>query len=160
MFYLDFLKMIFKIKLFYLIMEDNPWLDTTEIKHANKKSIKVKKENYKKVEKVEKKEVEKVEKKDVEKVEEKKKEVVKENEIDILSIKKDERRSSFLKTLVDELDHLPKKSIDFAIENFGEEWLKDFMIDVQNVKSDIINSKFFPSQDRLILLKFILLLQQ
>ena len=78
--------------------------------------------------------------------------------VHIDTIQKDEY-SELLKTLVSELN-LNKNSKKFAVDKFGEEWLKVFLKDVEDLKEDILRSKFFPSQKQMILLKFIFLSKQ
>lgn len=169
--------------------ETNCWLDPEEVKHINVKAPKPenKKQYFKneKNEKNEKKEEnikkgdEKIEnteninmreiniKKGDEKKEkgEKGEEInVREipiEEINISSIKKDdEKTKNFLETLLNELDYLPFESKEFAVKVFGPDWLKIFIERIKDLKQDIMNSKFFPSEDRMLLLKFIFLLQQ
>ena len=134
--------------------ESNPWLDSNSVKQVNKKSVKpvykdksFEKEGQKEQENIH----EKREKIDAEK---EKFGVRNVNEMD----KKDGNVSKFLDILLD--FSLPEESRKWAIEHFGEEWLNLFVKDVEYLKQDIDSSNFFPSQDKMILLKFIFLLRQ
>ena len=130
--------------------ESNPWLDSNSVKQVNKKSVKpVYKE--KSFEKEQENIHEKREKIDQEK---EKFGVRNVNEMD----KKDGNVSKFLDILLD--FSLPEESRKWAIDHFGEEWLNLFVKDVEYLKQDIDSSNFFPSQDKMILLKFIFLLRQ
>jgi len=159
-------------------------VENEEVKNVeNVENEEVKNVENKEVKNVENKDVKNVENKDVKNVENKEVKNVEivENEIRDLSeddlketrelplqvmyiskIKKDEDEKirSFLKTLLEELDYLPNESRVFAEKTFGKEWLEIFLKTVQDVKTDIFNSKFFPSEDKMILLKFIFLLKQ
>ncbi len=133
-------------------MEDtNPWLDD-EVPHINQKAerpeprkpfIKPKKKHNKK-----------------KKEEEIPKEENSKEDLCVSTLVRDDKIDLFIKTLLDELDYLPEASKQFAIENFGKEWLNDFTKDIEDVKYDISHSRFYPTQDKMILLKFIFLLQQ
>ena len=134
--------------------ESNPWLDSNSVKQVNKKSVKPvykEKEREKSFEKSQEDIHEKREKIDQEK---EKFGVRNVNEMD----KKDGNVSKFLDILLD--FSLPEGSKQWAIEHFGEEWFHLFVKDVEYLKQDIDSSNFFPSQDKMILLKFIFLLRQ
>lgn len=131
--------------------ETNPWLDSEEVKHVNKPTVKPERTYLK----TDHKKKHQGKKNDSFDNGEKSK-----NKIFFPNIKKDENITSFLQTLLEELDFLPEQSKKFAIETFGEEWLSDFIEEVKDVQTDILKSKFFPSQDKMILLKLIFLLQQ
>jgi len=68
----------------------------------------------------------------------------------------------FFTTLVeDSLDiDLPPSVSQWAIENFDEKWLEEFLADIKILKEDILDSKHFPSNDKILLLKLIFLLRQ
>jgi hypothetical protein len=147
--------------------ETNPWLDPEEVKHVNKKTVKpetpyVKPDNKRK--KYQRKRNEKKGDKSEESFEESKEDKDfqggKVIYISTINKNKDEKKTSFLQTLLEELNYLPDKSKEFAINTFGEEWLNSFSKDIQDVRKDIFDSKFFPSEDKMILLKLIFLLQQ
>lgn len=134
--------------------ESNPWLDSNSVKQVNKKSVKPvyrEKDREKSFEKSQEDIHEKREKIDQEK---EKFGVRNVNEMD----KKDGNVSKFLDILLD--FSLPEESRQWAIAHFGEEWLNLFTKDVEYLKQDIASSNFFPSQDKMILLKFIFLLRQ
>ena len=110
--------------------EENPWLDPENVKHKNVKSLKPKPDS-------------------------KKKDVVYIDDINKKEYK------DFLDVLTNELStNLPKNSEKFALEKFGENWLKEFLNDIEDLKSDIVTSKFFPSQKEVLFLKYIFLLNQ
>ena len=164
--------------------EDNPWLDPDSVKHVNKKSVKpevvkiisVKLEEKKPEEK--KSEVKKSETKTVtstlisETSTVKSREISERDKIDLEKVahglisvssilKTDEKISKFLEVLISEFTtNLPEASKKWAIDNFGEDWLRVFLKDVEYLQSDLKTSKFFPSQDKMIFLKYIFLLQQ
>ena len=120
------------------MQEENPWLDTQVLKHNNIKAVKP-------VIKTDVKPVIKTPKLDRE-------------TISINTIQKD-KYENFLESILNELT-LHDKSKKFAVDNFGKKWLEDFLKDVDELKYEILNSKFFPSQKEMILLKFIFLIQQ
>jgi len=131
--------------------ETNPWLDENVV-HINKKADRPEpKKPFNKHKKKYNKKKEETSKEETSK---------EDNEICISTIIRDEKIDLFLKTLLDELDYLPELSKKFAIENFGEEWLTNFMEDLKDLKYEISNSRFYPNQEKMILLKFIFLLQQ
>ena len=127
--------------------EENPWLDPESGKHKNKKSIKPKPF------------VETI-KTDV------KSGIVEKDEPERLipGFKKcqDEKVLDFLNTLIeDSLDtNLPKSVENWAIENFDKEWLEDFVSDVKLLKEELLTSAYFPSQEKMVLLKFLFLMRQ
>ena len=138
------------------MQEENPWLDTQVLKHNNIKAVKpviktdVPKTNKSKTD------VKPVIKTDI-------KPVIKTPKLDretisINTIQKD-KYENFLESILNELT-LHDKSKKFAVDNFGKKWLEDFLKDVDELKYEILNSKFFPSQKEMILLKFIFLIQQ
>jgi len=169
--------------------EDNPWLDPDSVKHVNKKSVKPEVVKIISVKSEEKKIDEKKidEKKLEEKNSEtktvtstlisetstvKSREISERDKIDLEKVphglisvssilKTDEKISKFLEVLISEFTtNLPEASKKWAIDNFGEDWLRVFLKDVEYLQSDLKTSKFFPSQDKMIFLKYIFLLQQ
>jgi len=157
--------------------EDNPWLDPESVKHINKKSVKPeykKPEEKNKEEKVENKEEKVLNKDKEEKVLNKKEErkISEKDKIDLEKVphglvsvstilKTDEKIAKFLDVLLSEFTtELPETSKNWVIQNFGEDWLRVFLKDVEYLQSDLKTSKFFPSQDKMIFLKYIFLLQQ
>jgi hypothetical protein len=132
--------------------ETNPWLDSEEVKHVNKPTVRSEKSYVKPPKKTYRK------KQDSKKYEngDNNEEVV---YISTIDKEKDVRKKTFLETLLNELDFLPEGSKKFAIETFGEKWLQDFLEHVKKVKDDYLKSNFFPSEDKMVLLKLILLLQ-
>lgn len=135
--------------------EDNPWLDTKSVKHVNQKTTRPKPAKTTDIPTIptvsmpaEKRfEVQQLMKKE------------RKDSVNINTIDKS-KYVSFLETLVNELDDLPESGKKFVLENFGEDWLKEFLLDIQDVKHNFINSRFFPSQENMILLKYIFLLKQ
>ena len=129
--------------------EENPWLDPDSGKHKNKKSTKPKPV------------VEKTYEKTFEKSSETE---TKTNDRLIPGFKKcqNEQVLDFLNTLVEDgLDtNLPKSVENWAIENFDKEWLQAFLSDVELLKEEILSSAYFPSQEKMILLKFLFLMRQ
>jgi hypothetical protein len=72
-----------------------------------------------------------------------------------------ENDNGFLETLCSELDgDLSDSAFEFVKENFGEEWLSCFKKDLEDLKHDLLNSRFYPNQKDMILLKYIFLLKQ
>ena len=158
--------------------EDNPWLDPEAVKHINKKSVRLepkvipeikpeikseKKRYFRKKDVKDAKEVKDTKniplREKIDKEREQKEEIgiVNINEID----KENVKIVKFLDVLLSEFTiDIPQGSKEWAIENFGTEWLKSFLEDVENLKFDLINSRFFPSRDKMIFLKYIFLLQQ
>ena len=142
--------------------EENPWLDTKSNKHINKKSVKP---AYKNKDGDIKKSTENISvsslpdsspslRNEMEK-EKEKFGAVNINTLD----RKDEKISKFLDVLIDEFStDLPKASKEWAISHFGEDWLVLFLKDVEYLKSDLKTSNFYPSQDKMIFLKYIFLL--
>ena len=123
--------------------EENPWLDPESGKHKNKKSIKPVVKHIEHVEAV--------------------KTNVENNDL-IPGFKKckNEKVLDFLNTLVeDSLDtNLPKSVENWAIENFDKAWLEEFLSDVAMLKEELLTSSYFPSQEKMILLKFLFLFRQ
>ena len=165
--------------------EENPWLDTEIVKHKNVKSVRP---EYKEVkEKKESTETTEVSEKKDSKLTNAEKFVKKENkprykktntDAEKLNISKlnekdrgretvkldeipKEKYSNFLQVLVEEFSpKLPENSVKFCVENFGEDWLGHFQKDVEDLKSDLLTSNFFPSPKEIIFLKYIFLLRQ
>ena len=147
--------------------EENPWLDPESVKHKNIKSVRDK-PNVKDSTKDAIKDITKDTIKDVT-VKDSTKDTIKDvtvkdvtvkDSIYIGNLKKDDYKD-FLDVLTNELStKLPEESEKFAIKSFGEKWLNDFLSDINDLKTDIINSKIFPSQKEMLFLKYILLLNQ
>jgi len=131
--------------------EANPWLDNEVVKHKNVKAVKpVIKETKEIIIIKETKETKEVFIKEAKERE----------QIFISSLNKD-KHNDFLKVLLGEFNiNIPKNSRKFAIDNFGEKWLEDFLKDVDELKRDLLQSSFFPNQKEMIFLKYIFLLQQ
>lgn len=116
--------------------EKNPWLDTESVTHNNIKADKPKKSKNDKLEKIEK------------------------NPTYVDALDK-QKYFELLKVLLEEFTlDLPKNSKEFAVKHFGEEWLKAFGEDIENIKWDLAHSKLFPPQTSMIFLKYIFLLKQ
>ena len=134
--------------------ESNPWLDSNSVKQVNKKSIKpvFREKGFEKSSENERESIhDKRQQIDAEK---EKFGLMNINEMD----KKDESVAKFLNILLD--FSIPEASKEWAIQHFGEEWLTLFSKDVEYLKQDIDSSNFYPSQDKMILLKLIFLLRQ
>lgn len=128
--------------------ETNPWLDPDSGKHKNKKSVRPDK---------------------IESRTSKESKVEKDNKVNaeeklIPGYKKNQNQKvlDFLNILVEDgLDsNLPKSVEDWAIEHFDKQWLEEFMGDLKLLKEEILTSNYFPSQQQLLLLKFVFLLRQ
>ncbi len=129
--------------------EENPWLDTKSNKHINKKSVKP---TYKKS-------AENIAISEREKIEQEKEKfgAININTLD----RKDQKVAKFLEILIDEFStDLPEASKEWAKAHFGEEWLSLFLKDVEYLKGDLRTSNFYPSQDKMIFLKYIFLLNR
>ena len=74
----------------------------------------------------------------------------------------DEKISSYLETLVEDglNPNLPKSVKDWAIENFDEEWLNDFLKEIEVLKDELLSSHYYPSHEKMLMLKYIFLLQR
>ena len=152
--------------------EHNDWLDAEPVKQINQKSVKpvvvVEKkivvpeqkktpepkkspENTKTLENT-------LENKNRDKVDEGK------EKFGLLNIDKtdirEEKAKMFLDTLISEFGELPNASKEWAIKHFGEDWLSLFLRDIAYLKSDLTSSNFYPSQDKILFLKYIFLLNQ
>jgi hypothetical protein len=134
--------------------ESNPWLDSGSVKQVNKKSVKPvfkeREKNFDKSSEIHDKN-DKREKIDAEK-----------EKFGLMNVtemnKKDASVAKFLDILLD--FSLPEASKEWAIQHFGEEWFELFTKDIEYLKQDIDTSNFFPSQDKMIFLKYIFLLRQ
>lgn len=139
-------------------MEQNdPWLDDAEVKHNNVKSIKPNKicEN-----KETKKETNR-ETKEMQIAAIEKEKLPPGSKFVYISEQKPKCDNGFLETLLSHLDNeISENGKKFAAENFGKEWLSFFLKDVEDLKQDIMNSRFYVSQREMILLKYIFLLKQ
>ena len=153
--------------------EHNDWLDTEPVKQINQKSVKP-------VVIVEKKIIVPEQKKSPESKATENKKTPEQNKspenknrdkvdegkekFGLLNIDKtdirEEKAKMFLDTLVSEFGELPNTSKEWAIKHFGEEWLSLFLRDISYLKSDLISSNFYPSQDKILFLKYIFLLNQ
>lgn len=133
--------------------EENPWLDAGSVTHKNVKADKPEhktKANYSRKNKDDK-------KLDLEKLKQKEED----REVVLVSKTDKDKYSNFLQILVEEFSpNLPEASQKYALENFGEKWLNDFVADVSDLKADLLNSNFFPTSKEMIFLKYIFLLQQ
>jgi hypothetical protein len=133
--------------------EENPWLDAGSVTHKNVKADKPEhktKPTYTRKNKDDK-------KLNIEKLKQK------EQDRDVVTVSKTDKHkyANFLQVLVEEFSpHLPETSQNYALKNFGEKWLNDFVGDVSDLKEDLLNSKFFPTSKEMIFLKYIFLLQQ
>lgn len=134
--------------------ESNPWLDTNSVKQVQKKSVKPAYREKEEKERERNKSFEMHERREQIDAEKEKFGLMNVNEMD----KKDESVSNFLDVLLD--FSIPEPSKEWAIQHFGEEWFTLFTKDIEYLKQDIDSSNFFPSQDKMILLKFIFLLRQ
>ena len=147
--------------------EVNPWLDPNVGRHKNKKSIRPESKplvfpsTSVKSDVVSKKIKETQEIKEVQQVKETK-EVQQDKLLPGMLKTNNERVLSFFTTLVeDSLDvNLPPYVSQWAIENFDEKWLQEFLEDIKHLREDILTSKIFPSSDKMLLLKLIFLLRQ
>lgn len=148
---------------------ENPWLDT-EIKQVNKPSNKLYSREDRKSVNIEHTK-EHVKEHIKESMKEHNKESMKENiekenikfgKVSLSSLnKKDKKFDDFFRILVDSFDpELPAKSKEFVVNNFGEEWMKQFQKNVDYLKKDLLNSNFYPNQKEILFLKYIFLLQQ
>lgn len=129
-------------------MEDvNPWLDPECGNHKNKKSFKPEL---------------KVETKVEPKVELKSPSVKEERLIPGYKKSEDKKVLDFLDILVNDslTNKLPSSVEKWAVEHFDQKWLDDFMSDVTMLKEEILSSNYFPTQEKMILLKLIFLLRQ
>jgi hypothetical protein len=160
--------------------EQNPWLDPESVKHINKKSVKpepkIVESSIKIVVESSTKIINSPSTKIVDspsnKIVNSTREISERDRIDLEKVphglisvsnivKTDEKITKFLETLTSKFStNLPETSKKWAIENFGEDWLRVFLKDVEYLQSDLKTSKFFPSQDKMIFLKYIFLLQQ
>lgn len=131
--------------------EVNPWLDPDVGKHKNKKSVRPM-TDLKQISSVT------IIQKEAIITKEKEKEKLVPGTIKV----NDPRILDFFTTLVnDSLNtDLPLSVSQWAIENFDEQWLQEFLQDVKNLQEDLLTSKFFPSSDKMLLLKLIFLLRQ
>ena len=148
--------------------EHNDWLDTEPVKQINQKSVKP-------VIIVEKKIIVPEQKKTPEPKKSPENNKTLENKIrdkvdegkekfGLLNIDKtdirEEKAKMFLDTLISEFGDLPVTSKEWAVKHFGEEWLCLFLRDISYLKSDLTSSNFYPSQDKILFLKYIFLLNQ
>lgn len=153
--------------------EVNPWLDPNVGKHKNKKSIRPESKPLVfpstpvKSDVVSKKAKETQEIKEVKEIQqiqlEKETKGAQQDKLLPGMLKtNNERVMSFFTTLVeDSLDiDLPPYVSQWAIENFDEKWLQEFLEDIKHLREDILTSKYFPSSDKMLLLKLIFLLRQ
>lgn len=151
--------------------EVNPWLDPNVGRHKNKKSIRpeskpvvfpstpAKSDVVSK--KIKETQEEKEVQQEIQQVKETK-EVQQDKLLPGMLKTNNERVMSFFTTLVeDSLDiDLPPYVSQWAIENFDEKWLQEFLEDIKHLREDLLTSKFFPSSDKMLLLKLIFLLRQ
>ena len=133
--------------------EENPWLDPESGKHKNKKSIKPKLVFEPRTSEIR-----------VPETQNETQVPVKQENRLIPGFKKcqDEKVLDFLNTLIeDSLDsNLPESVEKWAIENFDKAWLEDFLSDVKLLKEELLTSAYFPSQEKMVLLKFLFLMRQ
>ena len=73
---------------------------------------------------------------------------------------KDEKPDYLTVLVEDSFLSLNKKAEIWVLEHFDADWLKDFMSQLEDVKQDILTSKFNPDIKTMILLKYIFLLQK
>ena len=75
---------------------------------------------------------------------------------------KDEKIQEYFGILLEDgLDlDLPESVRKWAIENFSEVWLEDFLSDISILKEELITSHYFPDMKQMLMLKFIFLLRQ
>lgn len=73
-----------------------------------------------------------------------------------------EKIKEFFHTLLtDSLDvNLPLPVKHWAIENFDEKWLQDFLSDIKNLQNNIEKAEHFPNHTELLLLKMLFLIRQ
>ena len=154
--------------------EVNPWLDPNVGRHKNKKSIRPESKPLvfpstpvksdvvsKKIKETQ--EVQPVKEVQLGKgVQKETKEVQQDKLLPGMLKTNNERVLSFFTTLVeDSLDiDLPPYVSQWAIENFDEKWLQEFLEDIKHLREDLLTSKIFPSSDKMLLLKLIFLLRQ
>jgi hypothetical protein len=141
--------------------ELNPWLDPNAGKHKNKKSTKpIPVFKFIEPEKVVENQQVIVDPKNV--IDKPIPEVNDDNLVPEVKKTNNPRVLEFFNTLVEDSlnTNLPPLVQQWAIENFDEKWLKEFLSDVKNLQEEMLTSTNFPSKDKLILLKLLFLMRQ
>lgn len=145
--------------------EQNPWLDPESVKHINKKidpDVKESNKTHARYNRKNNKEDKKLNSQETSKKDSQdKKDKCEVVHIGSIKNEKKEEYQNFLQVLVNEFTtNMPLETQKFAKDNFDEKWLEEFLKDVEDLKHDLLNSKFFPSQKDIIFLKYIFLLNQ